>query len=507
MLKPTRDEYIAELGAIHAEMRKRALVRRLRAAIPTIFNPFFQSARYKGAYGGRGSAKSWSFAAMLILMCLMQEGVRAVCIREVQKSLGQSVKRLLEDTIARYGVGSQFKINSHSIDTPGRGLIIFQGMQDHTAESIKSLEGFNVAWVEEAQALSERSMRLLRPTLRRDDSELWFTWNPRHANDPVDAFLRGEVRPPRSIVIQVNYTDNPHLPQVLKEELEFDQRRDVDLFNHIWLGQYERHSSARVFKNWKIEEFETPDKAMFLFGGDFGFSIDPTVLVRCYLEGRNLYVDQEVYRVNCEIDHTPALYDSLACKQEHAHAVPCTEEHGTVCKLPHTDEERFNLLKLRTEYQMLYDVRNTFRMSEVPHELNERIKELERTITCWQYHGSCTGSHCDGMARDWEIIADSARPETISYLQRNGYHRITPAHKGPGSVEEGITFLQSYNIIVHPRCRHTIDELSMYSFKRHPLTDEVVPILEDKKNHVIDSLRYAAERLRGRAHGDFGVTV
>jgi len=99
-------------------------------------------------------------------------------------------------------------------------------------------------------------------------------------------------------------------------------------------------------------------------------------------------------------------------------------------------------------------------------------------------------------ARSWPIVADSARPETISYLQRHGYPRISPAVKGKDSVKEGIIFLQGYDIVIHPRCIHTIDEFTMYSFKKDPLTDMVTPVLEDRKNHVIDSVRYAIEKLR-----------
>jgi phage terminase large subunit len=343
-------------------------------------------------------------------------GTRAVCIREVQKSLDQSAKRLIEDKIQHFGVPG-FAVRDARIETPGGGLILFQGMQNHTAESIKSLEGYDVAWVEEAQSLSQRSLDLLRPTIRKEDSELWFSWNPRFPTDPVDAFLRGPVLPPGAVVVRANYRQNPWFPDVLRAEMEWDQARDPEKYAHIWLGEYERHSEARVFRNWRVEEFETPADATWYLGADWGFSIDPTVLVRCYLQGRTLYVDRELYKVGCEIDHTPALFDTL-----------------------------------------------------VPG------------APAW--------------ARRWLITADSARPETISHVKRHGYPRIVPSVKGPGSVEEGITFLQSYDLVVHPRCVHTIDELTLYRYKTDPLTQAVLPVLEDKKNHVIDALRYAVEPIR-----------
>jgi phage terminase large subunit len=123
-----------------------------------VFRPLLEPARYKGAFGGRGSGKSHFFGELLVEDCLAQKGMLAVCIREVQKTLAQSSKRLVESKIAQLGVGQQFKVFNDKIETPGDGIIIFQGMQDHTAESIKSLEGFKRAWIEEAQTLSQRSL-------------------------------------------------------------------------------------------------------------------------------------------------------------------------------------------------------------------------------------------------------------------------------------------------------------------------------------------------------------
>lgn len=373
--------------------------------------PFLEPSRYKGAYGGRASGKSHGFAEMLIERCVMQK-TDAVCVREVQKSLAQSVKKLLETKIEAMGVGSMFDVQQSVIKAPHGGLIIFQGMQNHTADSIKSLEGYDVAWVEEAQSLSQRSLDLLRPTIRKAGSELWFTWNPKLPTDPVDVLLRGEVPPPNSIVQRVNYRDNPWLPQEMSDELEYDRARDPDKFAHIWLGEYQRNSEARVFKNWRVEEIEQPEGAVMRLGADFGFSIDPSCALRCWIEGRNLYVDYEAYRIGCEVDQLPDLFMG--------------------------------------------------------------IPEAEK----------------------WPMVGDTSRPETISYLRRHGFPKIQAAIKGARSVEEGIAFLQSYDIIVHPRCQHLIDELTLYSYKIDPLTDIVLPVLEDKDNHLIDALRYACEGVR-----------
>jgi phage terminase large subunit-like protein len=170
---------------------------------------------------------------------LLREGSRGVCIREVQKSLKESAKRLIEDKIKAMGVDEHFRILNDHIVTPGNGIILFQGMQDHTAESIKSLEGFDWAWSEEAQTLSDRSLEMLRPTIRAPGSELWFSWNPRSPKDPVDALLRGLTPPNDARVVKANYSDNPFFPRELEDEREHDYRNNPTRYGHIWLGEYE----------------------------------------------------------------------------------------------------------------------------------------------------------------------------------------------------------------------------------------------------------------------------
>ena len=390
---------------------------------PRVFQPLIKPARYKGAHGGRGSGKSHFFADLLISTALTRRGLRAVCIREYQKSLDQSAKRLIEDKIEAYGIGSLFHITDKYIGTPGRGTIIFQGMQNHTAQSIKSLEGYDLVWVEEGQALSLYSLDLLRPTIRKPNSELWFSWNPEDPKDPVDRLFRGDMVPPDSVCVEANFADNPHFPEVLRRDMEWDRRRDMDKYLHVWMGKYRRMSEARVFRNWRMEEFTTPHDARFYFGADFGFSVDPTVLVRCWIRNyrqggvdlHELMVDHEVHMVGCEIDNTPDLF--------------------------------------------------------------RRIPESSK----------------------WPMTADSARPETISYLKRNGFPRIRPSIKGKGSVEEGIEFIKNFDIVVHPRCKNLERELSNFSYKIDKKTEEILPLIEnDAANHVnvIDALRYALEGTR-----------
>lgn len=368
--------------------------------------------RYLGAHGGRGSGKSHAVAEWVIEQHVMQK-TDTVCIREVQSSIRFSVKKLLENKIAKLGVAHLFSVGEKIIKAPHGGVIIFSGMQSHTAESIKSLEDFDIAWFEEAQTCSQRSLDMLRPTLRKPSSKLIFTWNPRNATDPVDALLRGTVPPPRSRVVEANFRDNPWLPSEMQEEASYDRARDPEKFAHIWLGGYQRNSEARVFRNWTIDEdLEAPSGATFRYGLDFGFATDPSAGLRCWIEGRDLCVDYEAYGLHVEIDELP----------EFLLAIP--------------DAER------------------------------------------------------------WPMVADSSRPETISYLRKKGYPKITGAVKGSGSVDEGVEFLKSYNIRVHPRCTHLIDELTLYSYKVDKVTEKVLPILTDLNNHLIDALRYALEGVR-----------
>ncbi len=365
---------------------------------------------YKGAKGGRASGKSHFFAELLVDKIVADPDIQAVCVREIQKSLKFSAKKLIEDKIYKFKLGHLFEITQTEIKRKnGRGIIIFQGLQDHTADSIKSLEGFDICWTEEAQSISKRSMELLIPTIRKDTAELWFSWNPRYENDPVEELFRTDD--PDFICVHVNYTDNPFCPEKSKKDAARAKSRNIEDYSHIWLGNYENNSEARVFKNWTIEEFEAPKGVHLRFGADWGFSVDPTVLVRCYLVGRTLYVDHEAHMVGCEIVNTPDLFMT--------------------------------------------------------------IPESEK----------------------WPIVADCARPETISHMRNNGFPKIMGAAKGPKSLEDGIEWLKSMDIIVHPRCKHTIDELSLYKYKTDE-NDKVLPILEDKHNHVIDALRYALEGAR-----------
>ena len=224
-----------------------------------VFNDFLRPSRYKALYGGRGSAKSHFFAEAMIGNAADTKGFRAVCIREVQKSLKESAKRLLEDKIYTMGFADSFQVMNDHIKCPAGGIIIFQGMQDHTAESIKSLEGFNISWAEEAATLSQRSLELLRPTIRTPGSELWFSWNPRHASDPVDMFFRG-LRPPKNAIIsKINYDQNKFFPNELDEERAHDKAENPGRYAHIWLGEYEPQAVGAIWTRQVIHDNRRAD--------------------------------------------------------------------------------------------------------------------------------------------------------------------------------------------------------------------------------------------------------
>lgn len=217
---------------------------------PEVLLPLLSPARYKAAYGGRGGAKSHFFAEQIILRCFSRK-TRVACIREVQATIKDSVRQLLIDKIQKLGLGDYFDC----LETEIRGikgaalgsLIVFRGMQNYNAHNIKSLEDFDIAWVEEAQTLSETSLRLLRPTIRKPGSEIWFSWNPRHDTDAVDKFFRGDTPPKNAIIIPVNWYDNPWFPDILVEEKDTDYANDPEIAEHVWGGGYERITEGAYY--------------------------------------------------------------------------------------------------------------------------------------------------------------------------------------------------------------------------------------------------------------------
>jgi len=315
----------------------------LRIETAPVFEPLLQPARTKGAYGGRGSGKSHIFAEMLIEDALMTPGLRSVCIREVQKSLRESAKRLIEDKLKAFGLSEKqgFKVLVDRIETPGNGVIIFQGMQDHTAESIKSLEGFSRAWIEEAQTLSARSLGLLRPTIRAPGSELWFSWNPTRKSDPVDQMFRGAEPPTNSVLVRANWSDNPWFPSVLEQERLDCFRSQPDQYPHIWEGDY-----ATVLTGAYYAKALAETKAAGRIGK---VSPDPLMQVRAFWDiGFNdstaIWIAQFVGREIRVLDYYEAQGQPLA---SHLLWLRTSGWSDCLCVLPHDGAQHSNITGVR----------------------------------------------------------------------------------------------------------------------------------------------------------------
>lgn len=337
-----------------------------------------------------------------------------VCVREVQRSIADSVKQLLEDKIDAYGLSGFFKITDAEIVGLNGSRIIFRGLQNHTAASIKSLEGFDVAWIEEAQTISAKSLELLTPTIRKPGSEIWASWNPENPDDPIDVFMRG-AQAENILVQEVNWHDNPWFPDVLRDDMLRDKARDPDKYAHVWEGQYRGLSEARVFRNWRVDTLDVPDNVVWFYGADWGFANDETAALRCCIPQTGvLYVDAEAYELGVPTEALPAF------------------------------------------------------LNKIPD------------------------------ARQWPMRGDSARPETIDYIRRHGFPKLRAAKKGKGSVEDGVTFLQGMDIVIDPACPNLEREFRSYAYKTDSRTGEILPVIEDKNNHLIDALRYACEGLHRR---------
>lgn len=387
---------------------------------PEKLQRLFRPARYKVFYGGRGGAKSWGIARALVLIAASSKKT-IVCAREVQNTMRDSVHKLLRNQIEALGLSPWFKITENSIRSSAGSEFVFKGLRVDGAQGLKSSEAIDICWIEEAQNVSQASWETLIPTIRSDDSEIWISFNPDEESDPT--YQRFVVKPPpEAVVVEINYDDNPWFPDVLRREMEYCRSVDFDAYMHIWRGKPRKISAAAIFADRVVVEafrddlWEQADR--LFYGADFGFSTDPSTLIRFFVLGNNLYISHEAYGVGVELDDMPAFYD----------AVP--------------------------------------------------------------------GS------RQWPIGADCARPETISYLARQGF-RIYAAEKWPGSVEDGITHIRRFEkIVIHERCKNMADEASLYSYKVDAKTNQVLPLVVDKHNHCWDAVRYGLDGYIQRAGED-----
>lgn len=388
-------------------------MKRIELQLPRRLSGFFSPGpRYHILHGGRGSGKSWSVADYLLIAGMQRQHL-ILCCREIQKSIKDSVKRLLDARIAHHGLEWFYRSTDTSIRGANGTEFIFAGLWRNVESVIKSMEGVTICWVEEGQTISRDSWQVLVPTIRQPGSFIIVTMNPRFPDDPIYAdFIADPSLRPDARVLQMNWRHNPWFSPELKAEMLFQRRSNYAVYLHIWEGEILIDDEALVFgNNVQCKYFDTPIQVEFLFGADFGYAQDPSTLNRTFMlpdDDRTIYLDYEAHGVRTEIDDLPALY------------------------------------------------------AKVP------------------------------LSKRGPITADSARPETINYLARRGYN-IRGAKKGPGSVEDGIAFLQSMNIIIHPRCPFTLAEFKTHKFRRHTQTNLVLPITEDTNNHHIDGTRYAYE--------------
>ncbi len=390
-----------------------------RIEIPPKLIPAFEgNYRYRCSHGGRGSAKTRTFALMTAIRGYMaamngQSGV-ILCAREYMNSLEESSMEEVKQAIRSVPwLNDFYELGEKYIRTKCRSVsYVFAGLR-HNLDSIKSKARILIAWVDEAESVSEIAWTKLAPTVREAGSEIWVTWNPERDGSATDKRFRKNP-PDNAVVVEMNYGDNPWFPSVLEEERLSDQERlDSATYAWIWEGAYLENSDKQVLANkYVVQSF--PDNLWkkadrLLFGADFGFAKDPNTLLRQFILNDCLYIEYESYGVGVELDHMPAFYD----------------------KIPES--------------------------------------------------------------RKWPIKADSARPETISYLKRQGFN-ISAAKKWQGSVEDGITHLRGFKqIIIHPRCKETAKEARLYSYKTDRITGEVLPIIEDKNNHCWDAVRYGLD--------------
>lgn len=373
----------------------------------------FQNWLYAFIPGGRGGGRSRSVGAYIILRMRMP-GLRVLCAREIQFSIRDSVHLLLRDEIERQGLGQsgtgEFTVTDAEIRHQNGNFIMFRGLHKNI-DSLKSIEGLNLVWIEEAQSVSKESIDKLIPTvIRNKGAQFIFSFNPENESDPVWIFMKSN--PPRSIVLWMSLDDNPWATDDLRAQRAHDYATDPDNAAWIWGGQLRKNSGAVVLRGKvSIREFEAqPSWDGPYYGIDWGFATDPTAANRAWVHNGALWIDYEAHGVHSEIDELPELLMGI----------PGLDSH---------------------------------------------------------------------ISR-----GDNSRPETISYLTRHGFPRIQPCRKWPGSIEDGIAHLRGYSeIVIHPRCEHTIIESRLYSHKVDRLTGDVLPDIVDKHNHHIDALRYALQ--------------
>ena len=279
----------------------------------TLFDPY----RYQGLYGGRGAARSWTFARLgLILAAESQK--RLLCCREIQNSIRDSVHRLLVDQIGLMLLGG-FRVTDREIrHEPTGSLFAFEGLY-RNVNKIKSYEGIDYAWVEEAEKVSDDSWKILIPTIRKDGSQIWLNFNPDLETDPT--YQRFVINtPPNSNIQKVCWKDNPWFPEVLRTEMEYLYKVDPDAADHVWGGEIRQNSDAQILHGkWRVEAFEPMEHWLGPYqGADWGFSQHPTTLGRCWIADNRLYIEYEAYQIKLDVGHpTSQFFEQIPFARNH----------------------------------------------------------------------------------------------------------------------------------------------------------------------------------------------
>lgn len=274
-----------------------------------VFSPERGAVQYRGAYGGRGSGKSFNFAKMAAIWGYV-EPLRVLATREYQGSIKESFYAELKSAIlSEPWLAEAYIIGSDFIRGKNGTEFIFMGLR-RSINSIRSLAQIDLTVVEEAEDVPDQSWLMLEATVfRRKKSELWAVWNPRLRGSPVD--LRFRVHPPANgIFVETNYWDNPFFPAGLETLRSREEKRlDADTYSHVWEGNYLTNSNAQVYSGkWQVAEFEPgPDWDGPYQGGDFGFSQDPLAAVRTWVFDETLYVEYEAGAINLELDDTASF--------------------------------------------------------------------------------------------------------------------------------------------------------------------------------------------------------
>lgn len=307
--------------------------------VPAKFKGLWKPYRYKVFYGGRGSGKTHAIAEYLIIKAL-ESKKRILCTREIQKSIKESVYEVLENKIGKLGLDKYFCKTETRIAAVNGSEFIFSGLRTNV-ESIKSMEGVAICWVEEAQSISRNSLDVLLPTIRMPGSEIIFTFNPHKENDAVyQDFIVNT--PENALVVKVNYTDNPFFPEVLEQERLNCERKNPDDYAWIWQGELRTISDAQIFKNaFEVHEFETPERARFYHGADWGYAEDLTALVRCFIKDGCLYIDKESCGLHVELDDLPKLFDKI----ETARSAKVYGDSARPDIIKHMQRKRYNVRK------------------------------------------------------------------------------------------------------------------------------------------------------------------